>query len=62
MSVAFRLPPFGKFVDALNAAGVDTPTARGFWGGVTPSGEIVVTSWTDANDGSGRFFWSYHLM
>ena len=36
MSVAFRLPPFGKFVDALNAAGVDTPTARGFWGGVTP--------------------------
>ena len=30
MSVAFRLPPFGKLVDALNAAGVDTPTARGF--------------------------------
>jgi hypothetical protein len=55
MSATFKLPPFGKFVDALNAAGVETRTARGFWGGVTPKGEIVVTSWTDANDGSGRF-------
>jgi hypothetical protein len=56
MSAAFKLPPFGKFLDALNAAGVETRTARGFWGGVTPDGEIVVTSWTDANDGSGRFY------
>jgi hypothetical protein len=27
----------------------------GFWGGVTPDGEIVVTAWIDQNDGEGRF-------
>jgi hypothetical protein len=56
MSAPFKLPPFGKFLDALNAAGVETRTARGFWGGVTDEGEIVVTSWTDGNDGTGRFY------
>jgi hypothetical protein len=56
MTAPFKLPPFGKFLDALNAAGVETRTARGFWGGVTPAGEIIVTSWTDGNDGAGRFY------
>jgi hypothetical protein len=56
MDILFKLPPFGKFVDALNAAGVKTKTARGFWGGVADEGEIVVTSWTDGNDGKGRFY------
>jgi hypothetical protein len=27
MSAAFKLPPFGKFADALNPAGVETRTA-----------------------------------
>jgi len=56
MNQLFKLPPFGKFLVALNAAGVTTGSARGFWGGVTPDGVIVVTSWTDANDGAGRFY------
>jgi hypothetical protein len=56
MSARFKLPPFGKFLAALTAAGVVTRTARGFWGGVTTEGEIIVTSWTDANDGTGRFY------
>jgi hypothetical protein len=56
MNAIFKLPPFGKFLAALNAAGVVTRTARGFWGGVTTEGEIIVTSWTDANDGTGRFY------
>lgn len=56
MQVPFKLPPFGKFLDALNAAGVETRTARGFWGGITGAGEVVVTSWTDANDQTGRFY------
>ena len=51
-----RLPPFGKFLDQLQAAGVETKNARGFWGGVSPEGGIVVTSWTDRHDGNGRFF------
>ncbi len=55
MDVLIKLPAFGKFLDALNAAGVKTGTARGFWGGVTEDGKIVVTSWTDANDRNGRF-------
>jgi hypothetical protein len=55
MDVLLKLPPFGKFLNALNATGVKTGTARGFWGGVAEGGEIVVTSWTDANDGNGRF-------
>ena len=50
------IPPFGKFLEKLHAAGVQTGTARGFWGGVATDGNIVVTSWTDANDGSGRFY------
>lgn len=52
----FKLPPFGKFVDMLNEAGISTQSGRGFWGGVTDEGEIVVTSWTDANDGDGHFY------
>jgi hypothetical protein len=56
MSVPLKLPPFGRFIDALNAAGVQTGSARGFWGGVTADDAIVVTSWIDANDGAGRFF------
>ncbi len=56
MSITFKLPPFGKYHAVLNAAGVDTASARGFWGGVTPTGQIVVTSWLDANDGNGRFY------
>jgi hypothetical protein len=56
MSARFKLPPFGKFLAALTAAGVVTRTARGFWGGVTTEGEIIVTSWTDTNDGNGRFY------
>lgn len=56
MNVPFKLPPFGKFQTVLNAAGVETASARGFWGGVTPEGEIVMTSWLDANDGAGRFY------
>jgi hypothetical protein len=50
------IPPFGRFLDQLNAAGLQTGTARGFWGGVTPTGEIVVTSWTDDNNPGGRFY------
>lgn len=45
-----KLPPSGKFVDQLRAAGIQTKAARGFWGGVTPEGEIVVTSWLDDAD------------
>lgn len=56
MNVPLKLPTFGKFLDALNAAGVKTRTARGFWGGVAADGEIVVTAWTDGNDGTGRFY------
>ena len=44
--MTFKPLPLVKVVDALNAAGVETRTAGGFWGGVTPNGEIVVTSWT----------------
>jgi hypothetical protein len=50
------IPPFGKFFDQLLAAGIQTGTARGFWGGVTSEGEIVVTSWTDDNNRNERFF------
>jgi hypothetical protein len=55
MSVAIRVPSFGKFHDQLVAAGVETGTARGFWGGIATDGTIVVTAWTDQNDGNGRF-------
>jgi hypothetical protein len=61
MDVPFKLPPFGKFHAVLNAAGVETASARGFWGGVTKDGEVVVTSWLDANDKTGRFYiWKPH--
>lgn len=56
MNVPFKLQPFGKYLDVLNAAGVQTGSARGFWGGVATDGQIVVTSWVDANDGAGRFY------
>jgi hypothetical protein len=56
MNIPFRLPPFGRFVDMLNAAGVHTASARGFWGGVNDAGEIIVTSWIDGHDGEGRFY------
>ncbi len=48
--------PSGRFVDALNAAGIKTATARGFWGGIADNGDIVVTSWTDARDARGRYY------
>ncbi len=50
MNDLLKLPPSGKFVDQLTAAGIQTKTARGFWGGVTAKGEIVVTSWHDERD------------
>jgi hypothetical protein len=53
--MAIDLPPFGKFLDQLKAAGIQTATGRGFWGGVTPNGKIVVTSWTDQRIGEDRF-------
>lgn len=53
--MTLKLPSFGKFLDQLHAAGIKTATARGFWGGVTLDSQIVVTSWTDENDGQGRF-------
>lgn len=55
MAAALKLPVFGKYGDALHSAGVKTKNARGFWGGVGTGGQIVVTSWTDKNDGKGRF-------
>jgi hypothetical protein len=55
-SILFKLPPFGKFVDALIEAGIQTKTARGFWGGVNPDGDIILTAWIDFNDGDGRFY------
>jgi hypothetical protein len=55
MTNPIKVPPFGKFLNQLKGAGVQTESARGFWGGVTPDGEIVVTAWIDQNDGHGRF-------
>jgi hypothetical protein len=61
MTKPIKVPPFGKFLNQLKAAGVqttagvETESARGFWGGVTPNGEIVLTAWIDQNDGQGRF-------
>ncbi len=51
-----KLPPFGKYLDKLHDAGVETGTARGFWGGIDKDGGLVVSSWLDANDGNGRFY------
>jgi hypothetical protein len=56
MDMKFKLPPFGKLVDMFNEAGIRTKSGRGFWGGVTDEGEIIVTSWIDSNDGDGRFY------
>lgn len=56
MNTIHKLPPFGTFLDALRAAGVQTGTARGFWGGVDEHGEIVVTSWIDQHDENRRFY------
>ena len=53
--MTLKLPPFGKLLDQLRAAGLRTGSARGFWGGVTPGGKIVVTAWTDEHDSEGRF-------
>jgi hypothetical protein len=38
-----QLPPFGKFLDKLHEAGVETGTARGFWGALDNDGGLVVT-------------------
>lgn len=56
MGVLLRIPSFGKYLSALNAAGIKTRTARGFFGGVTEDGQIVVTSWVDSHDGDHCFF------
>jgi hypothetical protein len=50
------LPPAKKYLDALRAAGIRTGTARGFWGGVTEGGEVVVTTWIDGGAGPDRFW------
>ena len=52
--MAFKHPEFGKLQDALKEAGVVTGSARGFWGGVTPDDDIVVTAWLDQHEGEGR--------
>ncbi len=50
------IPTFGKMLDQLNAAGIQTKTAHGFWGGgITPDNHIVVTAWGDRKDGAGRY-------
>jgi hypothetical protein len=56
MSSHLTLPAFGKFTDKLNASGVETRNARGFWGGVGVDGTIVVTAWLDGHDEAGRFY------
>src|SRR4051812_30541091 len=53
--MAIKLPKFGTLLAALKAAGVETNSARGFWGGVTTDDDIVVTTWTDAGRGGDRF-------
>ena len=49
------IPTFGKMLDQLKAAGIETRNARGFWGGITASNHMVVTAWTDRKDADGRF-------
>ena len=49
------LPRFGTLLEALTKAGVETKSARGWWGGVTRDDDIVVTAWIDAVAGGGRF-------
>ena len=53
--IPVRLPPFGKFTEKLNEAGVVTGTGRQFWGGVNDKGEIIVTAWIDQMRSDGRF-------
>lgn len=53
--MAIKLPEFGKLQSALAEAGVVTGSARGFWGGVTPEDDIVVTAWLDQHLGEDRF-------
>jgi hypothetical protein len=53
--VQFPVPRFGKMLDQLRAAGLETRNARGSWGGITPAGGIVATAWTDQPAGDGRF-------
>lgn len=55
MTIPIKVPAFGKFLNQLKGAGVQTNSARGFWGGVTPEGVIVVTVWTDEKQGDGSF-------
>lgn len=50
-----QLPIFGKYVDALHMAGIETGSARQFWGGVTSKGDIVVTTWADADQSDGSY-------
>lgn len=50
-----KLPTFTTYQVALREAGVDTASARGFWGGVSKGGDIVLTTWIDAGVGDGRF-------
>lgn len=49
-----KLPPFGTLLGALNEAGVETKSARGFWGGITSDDDIVVTFWQDEACELGR--------
>lgn len=51
---------FTGFLRSLISAGVETGSARGFWGGISKSGDIVVTSWLpDRAEGRPlrRFIW-----
>jgi hypothetical protein len=53
--MALQLPPFRTFLRTLNEAGVETRSARGFWGGITPHGDIVATAWIDRRGGHNGF-------
>jgi hypothetical protein len=50
-------PQWIGYTKALNQAGVETQNGRGCWGAVTPSGDVVVTSWTDAEIDGGYRIW-----
>jgi hypothetical protein len=54
MTTNTSIPIFGSFKRALNNAGIPTKSARAFWGGISNSGDIVVTSWTDEEREYGR--------
>jgi hypothetical protein len=55
MNTHIKVPTFGKYLDALRAAGVETNSGRGFFGGLATDGAIVVTAWIHDNNGKGRF-------